>query len=96
MSAPVCTSCGMTGGAEFFTQEKPLNDCKKDYGGCIYSAQGTIVCNLRKPEPLAGPQYAEGFTQAIEYTPGMSLGGLPNFASLPNGHALEEFTNSGR
>jgi hypothetical protein len=73
-----------------FTEKEEKQQCNKDYSSCIYSAQGTIMCNVQKAMNVPEPKVIEGFSQALEYTPGMSLGGLPNFAPLPNRKAFEQ------
>lgn len=49
--------------------------CQKTYLGCVYSAQGSVVCNL--PEQQTKKDIVENFV------PGVMLGGLPNFSPLP-------------
>lgn len=51
--------------------------CQKAYLGCVYSAQGSVVCNL--------PQEKEKEKKDIKehFVPGVMLGGLPNFSPLP-------------
>ena len=45
--------------------------CKKDFSGCMYSAQGALVCNNNKTE------------QFSTNIPGMGLGGLSTIGSTP-------------
>lgn len=92
--ANVCTSCaGMSGGGiEFFDQGLDgslagslSNDgikCQKDYAGCVYSAQGSIMCGLK--------QVGQKGSVKETFVPGMIMGGVPNMPSLPNFKALTE------
>jgi hypothetical protein len=94
MSTGVCTSCVVGGGTEFFEQNNTIpsilaNDkiaCKKEYNGCIYTAQGNIVCNL---QPKSNKSIKENFVQ-IPAIPGMIIGGLPNIPNIPNLNGLED------
>lgn len=49
--------------------------CQKTYLGCVYSAQGSVVCNL--------PEKKDNNIKET-FVPGVMLGGLPNFPSIPN------------
>ena len=77
-----CLSCNQAGGLEAFQQNSlestysipdamSLNSipCNKDFSGCMYSAQGAIVCSqAHNKEP---------------FIPGMTLGGIPNMGISP-------------
>lgn len=69
-----CTSCsGMTGGGvEFFEEQKadPIS-CTKNYDLCVYTAQGSLICNMKNKKEVKETM-----------VPGMVLGGLPNFPGL--------------
>jgi hypothetical protein len=92
--AGVCTSCaGMTGGAgvEFFEQNQLVANlaensikCQKDYNGCVYSAQGAIMCGLKQSNEVKKNDVKETFV------PGMAIGGIPNIPALPNFKSLSE------
>jgi hypothetical protein len=60
----------MGGGIEFFTQNEDPVSCTKNYDSCVYTAQGSLMCNLKKKEVKE------------TMVPGMSLGGLPNIGGL--------------
>jgi hypothetical protein len=106
--ADICTSCaGMAGGGvEFFEQNwnnaqftdslsKDIITCQKDYNGCVYSAQGAIMCGKNNNKVNKNSVGTEKFTeQSIPMPPGMSLGGLPNIPALPNFDALTNANNS--
>ena len=74
------------GGVEFFTQDDGMNmnipsvlakdqiPCNKNYESCVYSAQGALMCNLKKN----GDKVKESFV------PGMVIGGLPNMPQITN------------
>lgn len=83
-----CTSCSapmMGGGVEFFAEEPAANmsipdllakdkiPCVRKYESCVYSAQGALMCNIK----------SNGGDVKEKFVPGMVLGGLPNFPSLP-------------
>lgn len=81
----VCTTCmAMSGGGvEFFEENVPYAlskssiSCQKDYNGCVYSAQGAIMCNLQQKQ-------SNNKNIKETFVPGMVIGGLPNIPSLPN------------
>jgi hypothetical protein len=95
--AGVCTSCaGMTGGAgvEFFEQNQLVANlaensikCQKDYNGCVYSAQGAIMCGLKNDGIVS---VKKGNDIKETFVPGMGIGGIPNIPALPNFKSLSE------
>ena len=94
--ASSCSMCSMAGGAEFFTQQSQPSDvipCKKDFSGCMYNAQGDLVCNgssssvksTTVPQKnLGGQTLPESYKKIKEhFLPGMNLGGLPSLSGSP-------------
>jgi hypothetical protein len=83
------------GGVEFFDQgldgslagslAKDGIKCQKDYAGCVYSAQGAILCGLKQMSPAT----KQSGTKET-FVPGMVIGGIPNMPALPNFKALTE------
>ncbi len=72
--AAACISCGL----EAFSQDYSIPDalsmnkipCQKDFVGCMYSAQGAIICNSTS-KPVEN------------FVPSITLGGLPNMFGSP-------------
>ena len=107
----VCTSCGPPitgGGIEFFDEQmSPVAmvdnlssksiPCQKDYLGCVYSAQGAIMCNLKGNNGIVSVKDKTVKEAQVNYLanqmnntniretfiPGMIIGGLPNIPSIP-------------
>jgi hypothetical protein len=103
----------MTGGVEFFDEQmspaamvdnlsSKSIPCQKDYMGCVYSAQGSIMCNLKgnngvsvkdKIVQEAQMNYLANQMNNMNvretFVPGMGLGGLPNIPSVPGINNLQ-------
>ena len=86
----MCSMAG-GGGAEFFTQQsQDTIPCKKDFSGCMYNAQGDLVCTgsasaaVTPTKPKIGQTLPESYKKIKEhFLPGMNLAGLPNLMGAP-------------